>query len=369
MRGLAKLFDMSDGTDSPVLRTRDALPYPRLEAILAGTARVRVVVIGDFFLDKYLVTDPLLSERSVETGLEARQVVEVRCSPGAAGTVTNNLSALGVEALFAVGVIGDDGEGHELRRGLQDTGVDIAHIHTDSGRFTPTYMKPMVGGAFGERELERLDIKNRVPLSETSEKTMLDSLDTLIRDSSASESTTAVIVSDQVDERNCGVVTDRVRDQIAIAAAENPQTVFLADSRARIGEFRNVIVKPNQFEAARATALRSEVGLVAWEAAEVASRLYERTGRPVFLTMGEDGMIVADGDSVTHILAMRAPSEIDIVGAGDSATAGIVCALCSGANPVEAAAVGNLCASVSIRKLGTTGTVSQDELRQAWDSH
>jgi bifunctional ADP-heptose synthase (sugar kinase/adenylyltransferase) len=230
-------------------------------------------------------------------------------------------------------------------------------------------MKPMVGGPFGERELERLDIKNRVRLSGTSENAVLASLDSLVNELTSSESRTAVIVSDQVDERNCGVITDRVRDHIAKAAAENPQIVFLADSRARIGEFRSVIVKPNQFEAARATALRSEVGLVAWEAAEVASRLNERTGRPVFLTMGEDGMIVADGESVTHILAIRAPSEIDIVGAGDSATAGIVCALCSGASPAEAAAVGNLCASVSIRKLGTTGTVSQDEIKQAWDSH
>ena len=129
------------------------------------------------------------------------------------------------------------------------------------------------------------------------------------------------------------------------------------------------MVKPNQHEAARATALRSEVGLVAWEAAEVASRLCLLTEKPVFLTMGEDGILVAEGDSVTHVLAMRAPAEIDIVGAGDSATAGIVCALSTGATPIEAAALGNLCASVTIRKLGTTGTAAPDELREAWESY
>jgi bifunctional ADP-heptose synthase (sugar kinase/adenylyltransferase) len=41
-----------------------------------------------------------------------------------------------------------------------------------------------------------------------------------------------------------------------------------------------------------------------------------------------------------------------------------VSALCTGATHAEAAFVGNLCASVTIRKLGTTGTASPDELRE-----
>ena len=50
----------------------------RLEAILARIPSLRIAVIGDFFLDRYLVTDPALSEISVETALEARQVIEIR---------------------------------------------------------------------------------------------------------------------------------------------------------------------------------------------------------------------------------------------------------------------------------------------------
>lgn len=71
-------------------------------ALLDRFAQLRVAVVGDFFLDKYLILDPSLSETSIETGLEARQVVAIRCSPGAAGTVTNNLSALGVATIYAV---------------------------------------------------------------------------------------------------------------------------------------------------------------------------------------------------------------------------------------------------------------------------
>ena len=50
---------------------------------------------GRFFLDKYLDVDPALAETSLETGKTAHQVVAVRHSPGAAGTVVCNLAALG----------------------------------------------------------------------------------------------------------------------------------------------------------------------------------------------------------------------------------------------------------------------------------
>src|SRR5205085_4655548 len=118
---------------------KDILSFDRLEEILGRLPALRILVLGDFFLDKYLVTDPSLSEPSLETGLEARQVVEVRCGPGAAGTVTNNLAALGVGQITAVSVIGDDGEGFELLKGLNATRVDTVGIISDPRRFTPTY--------------------------------------------------------------------------------------------------------------------------------------------------------------------------------------------------------------------------------------
>src|SRR5262250_1873883 len=89
-----------------------------LDRILTRLPDVRVGVLGDLFLDRYLDIDAALTEPSLETGLDAYQVVRVRPSPGAAGTVINNLVALGVGQVCAVSVIGDDGEGHELRQAL-----------------------------------------------------------------------------------------------------------------------------------------------------------------------------------------------------------------------------------------------------------
>jgi bifunctional ADP-heptose synthase (sugar kinase/adenylyltransferase) len=362
------------------------LDRERLDVILARIPSLRIAVIGDFFLDRYLVTDPALAEISVETGLEARQVVEVRRSPGAAGTVTNNLSALGVGTLAAFGVIGDDGEGHELTRALRDTRVQAEGLLRASDRFTPTYMKPMVRQPDGERELERLDIKNRSALSGTLEVQVTALLRQLLQ---SPEPPHAVIIADQVQERNCGVITDRVRDELSALARENPKVLFFADSRMRIGEFRDITIKPNRIEAARAFDPAAAEEPSFEEAARIGDALAKRNGRPVFLTLGADGMLVCRPDAsgcgnelpplqspkppsrlnstlnTQHSMLIPSPrvaGPIDICGAGDSATAGIVCALCAGATPEEAAAMGNLCASVTIRKLGTTGTASPTEL-------
>ena len=83
-----------------------------LDELLNHFNDLHILVVGDFFLDKYLIIDRSLSEWSLETGLEAHQVVQIRNSPGAAGSVTSNLRAMDIH-VSALGVIGDDGNGYE----------------------------------------------------------------------------------------------------------------------------------------------------------------------------------------------------------------------------------------------------------------
>src|SRR3954466_10804333 len=89
-----------------------------LDRILAAVPKQTVGILGDLFLDRYLDLDAALTEPSIETGLDAYQVARVRSYPGAAGTVLNNLVALGVGRVVPVALIGDDGEGYELRQAL-----------------------------------------------------------------------------------------------------------------------------------------------------------------------------------------------------------------------------------------------------------
>ncbi|MDH7570206.1 MAG: PfkB family carbohydrate kinase [Armatimonadota bacterium] len=322
--------------------------------LLERFPEARVLVVGDFFLDKYLILDARLTEKSLETGLDAYQVVAKRLYPGAAGTVTSNLRALDAGTVYAVGMVGCDGEGYELRAGLRATGVVTDLLVECAERFTPTYTKPMLRVDGNERELNRLDIKNRVPLPSAVEKAILEALQKLV------PQVDAVVVADQVQERNCGVVTDTVRSELACLASRHRHVVFIADSRQRIGEFRDLWVKPNLAEAAAAAGEPVPAGLEG--VVPLARTLQARNRRPVYITLGEQGILCVAEEKVYLAPTLRHTGPIDICGAGDSVMAGIVLALCAGARPEEAAVVGNLVASLTVQQIGVTGTTTRNAL-------
>jgi rfaE bifunctional protein kinase chain/domain len=339
------------------------LTTDRLEWMLARIPALNVAVLGDLFLDRYLDIDGGLVEASVETGQRAYQVVKIRSYPGAAGTVINNLAALGVSRIDAISVIGDDGEGYELCQALRALGVVVSTgVFAWEGRRTPTYTKPMLHES-GQppRELNRLDIKNHSGLPAAAEDRLLQALD------DAWPRVHALLVLDQLDRRKFGVVTDRVVDRLAELGSANPGKLILADSRERIDEFRAVSLKPNATECVRAVMRPSPTQGVP-HVEDSAMELARRTGRAVFCTCGEQGILVAESgrERPVRVPACPVAGPIDIVGAGDSTSAGIACALAAGASLEEAAAFGNLVASITIQQIGTTGTASPTQLRQRW---
>jgi sugar/nucleoside kinase (ribokinase family) len=334
-----------------------------VEKILSALPGRSIGVLGDLFLDRYLDIDTTLTEPSIETGLDAFQVIEVRSYPGAAGTVINNLSALGVGRIVPISLIGDDGEGHELRQALHRlAGVDASQVFSTSSRRTPTYAKPMLQTPGKPPcEFHRLDIKNRQPLPTVLENQVLRSLDDVW------PGIDALLVLDQVSEINCGVVTAGVRERLAAMGSQDPERLILADSREQIGLFRQVWLKPNQAECVRAV-----LGPSGWtgnsqRGPECALDLARRCGRPVFCTCGERGIFLVDprqpDSSGEWIPGYPVTGPIDPVGAGDSTSAGIACGVAAGATLAEAAAFGNLVASITIKQLGTTGTATPEQVR------
>ena len=296
----------------------------RLTELISLFSQARIAVVGDFFLDKYLEIDPALVETSVETGKPAHQVVDIRCSPGAAGTVVCNLAALQAGRLFAVGFSGDDGEGFDLRQGLARLGCDTQHLHIAADRHTPTYLKPRdEQGDTLAAEHSRYDTKNRTHTPARLEQAIIHSLDQVLAQ------TDALIVLDQVEEPNQGVVTTLVRSALAERARQHPGIVFWADSRRRIREFLGMIVKPNQFEAVGNEDPHPGDEVESDEIVRAASQLRKRNGAPVVVTRGPRGMLVSD-PQWTEVPGVRVEGEIDPTGAGDSATAGAVLALCAG---------------------------------------
>jgi fructose-1-phosphate kinase PfkB-like protein len=226
---------------------------------------------------------------------------------------------------------------------------------------TPTYAKPMLSQPSGPaRELNRLDIKNRSAAPADQDREVIAKLVHL------TAQVDAVIVADQVTERNHGVITDAVREHLALLATQHPGCLFFADSRRHIGLFRNCLTKPNRRELLDAvpatnSAVTPAAGAAHPDVQTAASELSRRTGRAVFATVGPDGILLVDRDGCSHIPGIPVSGPIDIVGAGDSTTAGIVSGLCAGATPEQAAHLGCLVASITIEQLGVTGTASPDQ--------
>ena len=344
------------------------LTTDRIEAVLRTLPRLTIGLVGDLFLDRYLECAPGSHELSIETGLEAYQIERVRNAAGALGTVLNNLAALGAGLLVPVTAIGDDGHGYDLLKEIRRLPVETANVLCLPDRLTPTYTKPMrwntqarsasEGWSGTWQELNRLDVRTRSSLSEAATQDICRRLEQVFRSSDC------LIVLDQLVDENCGVVNNAVRDALERLARQFPQKLLYVDSRRFLGQFACGTLKGNRSEVLTACG-ETESG----DAAVTRSLavLAQKTGRPAFCTAGERGILVARPNQEPVLVpGYPVSGPVDIVGAGDAATSGIVSALLSGASELEAAALGNLVASITVQQLGTTGTASPEQVRQRW---
>jgi len=344
----------------------------RLEAILSKLPDLRIIVYGDYFLDDYLTLDRQLSETSLETGLEAYQVIETRKYPGVAGVVTANLRSLGVNVV-ALGLVGDDGNGYDLRKKLVEDGVDVSGLLEVPGYATPTYHKPMMREPDGrEHELNRMDVKPRAPLAAGLEEQLVQQIRRLL------PAADGLLVVDQARNLNCGVVTDWIRQELERIAGEQAklgaakQPILVADSRDFLGRFKSVILKANLSEAMRAAQVdrrKDESDLQC--AQRCAQILIAQTQHPLVITLGDQGIYLLESASQAGIMIPAIPVDgpLDIVGAGDSVNAAVGAALCAGASLEEAGFLGNLVASIVIKQIGVTGKATPQQVLQRYQEY
>ncbi len=321
-------------------------------------AKLRIVLLGDFCLDRYLDIDPAKNETSIETGLTVHNVTNVRSQPGAAGTILANLTALGAGAIFPIGFCGEDGEGFELQRALQK----IPRVHCDgflqtAERRTFTYTKPLLHEAgHAPRELSRLDLKNWTPTPTAVEKKLLGALRKLTANADA------IIVMDQVDIAETGVVTTRLRDAIGDISHEHPTLPVLADCRRGLHGWPQCIWKMNARELSLLEGV-SESDATAMS--DAIARLARSNGRAVFVSKAGDGILGADASGETrHVPSFPVRGTIDVVGAGDSVSANLAMALAAGADVGEAMEMAMAAANIVIHQLGTTGTATLPQIRE-----
>jgi len=342
------------GVDENRIPMQDFVPLKsaQLEETLGRIQDARVVVLGDYCLDIYWFVDSSRREGSLETGLMTWPVRQHKYSLGGAGNVVNNVVALGCRRVYAVGVVGNDPWGRELVHLLRDLNVNADDMLVQDEQWsTLAYTKPHID----KEESNRFDFGNFNTLSPATAEALLDRL------KGRAAEADVMIVNQQVQE---GVHSPAFREGLTRVMNDFPDKIFVIDSRHYSEFYKGGWLKINDHEATRLCGVAREPGelVLRDEALRSAAALYRRFAKPIVVTRGARGMLVHDEHGICEIPGIQVLGLVDTVGAGDSALAGLGCALAVGCDAPTAGMVGNMAAVVTIQKLRQTGTASPEEM-------
>jgi sugar/nucleoside kinase (ribokinase family)/phosphoglycolate phosphatase-like HAD superfamily hydrolase len=256
---------------------------------------------------------------------------------------------MGVGALCTFGVIGDDPFGREMSQLLASKGIDLTGLLIQREQWdSHVYMKPYER----QQEQHRFDFGNFNELHPSTAALLLEAL------ADALPSLDLVIINQQVQH---GIHTKEFRDALRALVLGHPEKHFIADSRHYADDYGGCIRKINAQEASKITG-RDAASMDAADLQDLATSLFARWAKPVFLTRGENGCIVCDATGCKEVPGLLILSPVDPVGAGDSMLAGIAAALAAGAGSLPAAELGSLVAGVTVQKLMQTGTATPEEI-------
>ncbi|MBI3508162.1 MAG: HldE protein [Chlamydiia bacterium] len=307
-----------------------------MKAKLADTfSRFRpfpVLVVGDFMFDSY--TTGRVKRISPEAPVPVMEVLKQEARPGGAGNVALNLNAIGGQ-VFAVGRIGADRNGDELRACLIAQGIDVTGLCVD-----PTYHTPLKNRLIAEsQQLLRVDHETIVSPSPAFENQILEILDALI------PKVQVVALSDY----GKGFLTPKLISA-SIAKAKEAQVPIIIDPKGiDFTKYRGAtILKPNLGEAYAAAKMPHSAPLDA-----VAEQLLAITDVDLLLiTRSEAGMSLFDRQCKRIDFPVQSKEVIDVTGAGDTVLALVCLAMALGIDLEMGAQLANIAAGIAIERLG-----------------
>jgi D-beta-D-heptose 7-phosphate kinase/D-beta-D-heptose 1-phosphate adenosyltransferase len=314
-----------------------------LPALLKKIARLRILVVGDVMLDRYIWGDA--TRISPEAPVPVIDVDRETWTAGGAGNVALNIAALGARCTVA-GFVGDDDAGRKLRDALQAKRITV--LPTPGQAQTIVKTRVMVQ----RQQLCRVDRESppgEYRLSAAQAEALLK------KEIAASD---AVILSDYAK----GILDDELVDRVASLAHAAGKFVALDPKPRRPLRFNGLdLITPNERESLQLAGIKLPPH-TPYPAAEVCARLHDlyRT-KHLVITLGKDGMLLSTGGRKLKTIPTAAREVFDVSGAGDTSLAALVLALTAGAPLEEAAHFANAAAGVVVAKLGTA-TVTPAEL-------
>src|SRR5215469_2350532 len=350
---------------------------PRLKRLLPRFRKLRMAVLGDAMLDRYVWG--YANRLSPEAAVPVVDYESQKDFAGGACNVAANIAALGAR-VEAFGVVGGrrpagktlpDEAGRALHACLREAGIGDHGLIADAKRITTLKTRIIAR----KHQIVRLDHERRDPLSpQTGEK--LFSL--LI---SALKNLHGLVLSDY----DKGLFGDGFADRVLQAAHKLKVPVFVKPKTSQLFAYRGArLIVCNAKEAAHYVggALSGDKSIE-----EVGRALLAHFGcAAVVITRTEEGMSIFEETSprYLHIPALNfdltyarigqsgighsliGRQVVDVTGAGDTVLSVLSLALASGASLPHAALLANTAAGVVVGKLGTD-TVTPAELAAALD--
>jgi len=328
-----------------------------LAAIVARLAGVRVAVIGDVMLDRYVYGG--VDRVSPEAPIPVMRVEREQAMLGGAGNVARNLSALGATTTL-VGVIGDDADGAAIVAAVEGLPRVSSGLVVEPGRVTTLKTRFVAGG----QQLLRTDRETaRAPATQAATE-LMQAIERAI------DGASVVVLSDYAK----GVLGEAVLRRVMELARRQHKKVVVDPRGSDYGVYRGAsVVTPNRRELEQASGATLPKGAgpngVEGEnerAIELAARrvLLEAGIEAMLVTLSEQGMTLVQQQARPLILPAQAREVFDVSGAGDTVVAVLAASLGAGAGLAAAAELANAVAGIVVGKVGTAVAYPDEILHQ-----
>ncbi len=308
----------------------------------------RVILVGDFMLDRYLVGD---AERiSPEAPVPVLRIVERQDRAGGAGSVALNVAALGA-SVQCFGLIGRDADGERLRQLLSVPGVGTDGLQVVEDR--PTITKTRLVGLAEHRhrqQILRVDDELVRPPAGADEQRLV------ARVAEAIPAAEVVCLEDYAK----GLLTRALCESVILAARGAGLRVLV--DPARTGDYERYrgasVLTPNLAELELAAGRR----LGRDELAPAAQTLIQRFGfEAIIVTLGRDGALLVESGGRERHFPTRPRAVYDNTGAGDAVLAMTAVALAAGATLDDAVVLANVAGGLEVSKFGCV-PIQRDEV-------
>lgn len=312
--------------------------------------RPRVLLVGDFILDRYVYGD--VERINPEAPVPVLRIVRSQSMVGGAGNVAAAVPAMGAGAA-CVGVIGKDLHGKELMSLLEAAGADASGLIALDDR--PTAVKTRYVGLAQHRHPQQMlrvddEMVDHLPASVQQEL--------LARIESRLPQCDVVILEDY----NKGLFTPQFTPRIIELARKAGKSVMVDPARIDdFGRYRGAtLLKPNRYEAALASGvdITDEATLD-----QAARRLMEITdSQAIVISLDREGMYLHLRDGGGKKVPHRCPRSVyDVTGAGDETLAVLAVAVAEGCNYEEAVDLANVAGGLEVEKFGFV-PIAREEL-------